>query len=41
MKEQIRVYPAETGIVRTDHTLWIWGIEFLRLHYRMFKQTTP
>ena len=41
MKEEIRVYPAETGIVRTDHTLWIWGIEFLRLHYRMFKQTTP
>jgi len=35
LKETIKVYPAEPGIVRADHILWIWGIEFLRLHYRM------
>ena len=33
--EEIRVYPAERDCVRTDHILWIWGREFLRLHYRM------
>jgi hypothetical protein len=37
MQEEIRVYAAETGTVRADHTLWIWGAEFLRLHYRMRK----
>lgn len=35
MKETIRVYPAESGVVRADHRLRIWGFEFLRLHYRM------
>jgi hypothetical protein len=35
LKEEIRVYPGETGTVRTDHTLWIWGVKFLRLHYRI------
>ena len=35
LKETIKVYPAEQGTVRADHLLWIWGIEFLRLHYRM------
>jgi hypothetical protein len=35
MKEEIRVYRGESGSVRTDHTLWIWGVKFLRLHYRM------
>jgi hypothetical protein len=35
MKEQIHVYAAEPGITRADHTLWLWGIQFLRLHYRM------
>ena len=38
MKEEIRVYAAESGIVRADHTLWIWGQRFLRLHYRMCKR---
>jgi hypothetical protein len=38
MQEEIRVYTAEPGIVRADHTLWIWGRRFLRLHYRMRKQ---
>jgi hypothetical protein len=35
LKEEIRVYAAEGNTVRADHTLWIWGIRFLRLHYRM------
>jgi hypothetical protein len=35
MKEEIRVYPAEQDTVRADHTLWLWGKRFLRLHYRM------
>jgi len=35
LKETIRVYPAEPGAVRADHVLWLWGKEFLRLHYRM------
>jgi hypothetical protein len=35
VKETIRVYPAEPGTIRADHILWIWGIEFLRLHYRL------
>ncbi len=40
MQEEIRVYAAEPGTVRADHTLWIWGWRFLRLHYRMRKQLT-
>lgn len=35
LEEEIRVYAAESGAVRADHTLWLWGIKFLRLHYRM------
>jgi hypothetical protein len=35
MKESIHVYPAEIDTVRADHTLWFWGMRFLRLHYRM------
>lgn len=35
MKETIRVYAAEHDTVRADHVLWLWGIPFLRLHYRM------
>jgi len=35
LQETIHVYAAESGAVRTDHVLWIWGFEFLRLHYRM------
>jgi hypothetical protein len=37
LREGIRVYPAEEGTVRADHTLSIWGITFLRLHYRLQK----
>jgi len=35
LKETIHVYPSESDIVRADHILWLWGIQFLRLHYRM------
>ena len=35
LKETIRVYAAERDTVRADHVLWLRGIEFLRLHYRM------
>jgi hypothetical protein len=35
LKETIRVYDSGPDTVRTDHVLRIWGIEFLRLHYRM------
>ena len=37
-QEEIRVYPGEQDVVRADHTLWFWGIRFLRLHYRMRRQ---
>ena len=39
MKESIHVYPAESGISRADHILKLWGIVFLRLHYRMIRLT--
>ena len=35
LTEEIRVYPGEAGSVRADHTLWFWGVKFLRIHYRM------
>lgn len=35
LRERIRVYAAEPGIVRADHTLCFWGSVFLRLHYRL------
>jgi hypothetical protein len=35
LKERISVYHAEHNTVRADHILWIWGRQFLRLHYRM------
>jgi len=35
LKEMIHVYPDGADTVRADHCLWIWGAEFLRLHYRM------
>lgn len=35
MKERIRVYAAESGSVRADHVLKLWGLTFLRLHYRL------
>ena len=35
MKENIYVYVDKTGELRTEHTLKLWGITFLRLYYRM------
>ncbi|SDE76934.1 hypothetical protein [Terriglobus roseus] len=40
MKEEIRVYPGEKDTVRADHTLWLWGRQFLRLHYRMKRRSS-
>jgi hypothetical protein len=41
MRESIRVYSAENETVRADHSLHLWGITFLNLHYRMRKSTAP
>jgi hypothetical protein len=35
MREAITVYPEGSAEVRADHTLWLWGAPFLRLHYRL------
>jgi hypothetical protein len=35
MRESIRVYPSGTADVRADHILRLWGIVFLRLHYKL------
>ena len=35
LQETIRVYSAEREMVRADHVLQIWGVQFLRLHYRL------
>lgn len=35
LTERIHVYPDKPGTVRTDHRLWFFGAEFLKLHYRM------
>jgi hypothetical protein len=35
MKESIHVYPASPGELRTDHEFRIWGMPYLRLHYRL------
>jgi hypothetical protein len=35
LKEEIRVFAAEEGSVRADHVLNLWGVTFLRLHYRL------
>jgi len=39
MRETIRVFGSEEATVRADHTLRLWGITFLRLHYRLRKKT--
>jgi hypothetical protein len=42
LRESIRVYAAEPGTVRGDHVLSLWGLTFLRLHYRLVRnQSTP
>lgn len=35
MRESIRVYPTTDGEVRADHIMWLFGLVFLRLHYRL------
>jgi hypothetical protein len=35
LRETIRVYPDGENIIRADHQLSLWGITFLRLHYRL------
>jgi hypothetical protein len=34
-RETIHVYAAPEGGVRADHVLTLWGLTFLRLHYRL------
>ena len=40
-REVIQVYAAEDNGVRADHVLKLWGITFLRLHYRLRKKVVP
>jgi hypothetical protein len=35
LRESIRVYAAEDDLVRADHVLTFWGMQFLQLHYRL------
>lgn len=35
LQETIHVYATERETVRANHTLRIWGLTFLRLHYRL------
>ena len=35
LKESIHVFEDDHGTLRADHDLNIWGVRFLRLHYRM------
>lgn len=37
LREQIRVYRAEPDTIRADHKLALWGITFLKLHYKLKK----
>jgi hypothetical protein len=41
LHEVIRVYAAEDAGVRADHVLKLWGMTFLRLHYRLRKKAAP
>lgn len=40
MKEQLHVYVDRAGVLRTDHVFRLWGLRFLRLHYRMVEGST-
>ncbi len=35
MKETIHVFASDSGEVRADHVMWLWGQVYMRLHYRM------
>ena len=41
MRETIRVFEGAAGEARADHTLRIWGLVFLRLHYRARRRQAP
>lgn len=42
MRESIHLYAGEEGTVRADHVLKLFGLTFLRLHYRLpRKQQAP
>ena len=34
-RERIGVYVDEDGVLRADHTLSLWGLTALRLHYKI------
>ncbi len=38
LREWIHVYETERGDVRADHTLTLFGLVFLRLHYRLLNK---
>jgi hypothetical protein len=38
MQESIRVF-SDGPDVRADHVMWLWGVTFLRLHYRLRPKT--
>jgi len=38
LRESIRIYSAEQETVRADHVLTLWGLTFLKLHYRLRKK---
>lgn len=38
LRESIRVYATEDGVVRADHVLSLFRLTFLRLHYRMVRK---
>jgi hypothetical protein len=41
MRETIRVYATGNGEVRADHVMWLWGLVFLKLHYRLRHRSRP
>lgn len=36
--ERIRIYVDEEGILRADHTLVLWGVQAMRLHYKITRR---
>ena len=41
LRERIHVYGAPDGGARADHELTLWGLTFLRLHYRLRWRSVP
>lgn len=41
MHENIHVYEDSEGVLRTDHNLYLWGRQFLKLHYRINPNQAP